>query len=572
MPIIENTIKIAYFSLEIGFSANVPSYSGGLGILAGDHIKSSADLGIPLCGVTLLYREGYMKQRLDVEGNQTAEYPRFNPGSLLEKLPINMNIKLMGKTIEIAVWRYIYVGLTGRKVPIYFLDTDIEGNSEQCRKITRRLYHGDQRQRIAQEAILGFGGYDLIQILEKEGMHDIETFHMNEGHAAFLTLAMKKHTGLSNDQIKKHFVFTIHTPVPAGHDVFHSALVKEILGDLIPEDLGHEVMNDSLNMTKLALYFCKKANGVSKLNGEVVRKMFPAEASKITHVTNGVHHLTWSMPPTMDLFDKYLPGWREDPETMLKEAGGIPDFAIWNTHQENKRRLLEYANSHKQVGYDPEVLTIVFARRAASYKRASLIFHDMDRLLKIAPGKIQIIFAGKAHPNDVKGQDIIRTIVERSEMLEDKVLITYLANYNMWLARHLCSGADVWLNTPLRPNEASGTSGMKAAINGILNLSIMDGWWAEGCRDRKNGWAIGGSEESNDDRDAGLLYDILEKEVIPTYYNKKKKWIGMMKQSIVTAASFVSQRMVIDYHDAYYHTSKSIHQKREKSQKIYTMP
>ncbi len=571
MATLENKVKIAYFSLEIGISANIPSYSGGLGILAGDHIKSSADLGIPLAGFTLLYREGYMKQRLDDQGNQTAEYPRFNPSSLLEKLPLLLNVELLSETIRIAVWRYIHVGHTGHKVPVYFLDTDIPENSEMAQGITRRLYHGDRKHRILQEAVLGFGGYELLKALEDIGQLEIESYHMNEGHAAFLPLALKAKTGLSTERIRKHTFFTIHTPVPAGHDVFEAEQVKEVLGDLLPSDLGKTILNSKLNMTKLALHFSGEANGVSKLNGEVIRKMFPRSAKKITHVTNGVHHLTWTAPPTIDLFDKYLPGWREDPVRMLKEATGIPSFAIWRTHLENKRRLLEYANAHKQVGFDPDVLTIVFARRAAAYKRASLIFHDLDRLTEIARGKIQIIFAGKAHPNDDMGQAVIKSIVEKSLKLTDKVLISYLSNYNMWLGKLLCGGADIWLNTPIRPKEASGTSGMKAAINGVLNVSILDGWWAEGCRDGINGWAIGDNSNSSDKKDAALLYDLLETKVIPQFYENRERWIKMMKEAIVTSANFTSQRMVKDYHDLYYHTSKFSKIKYDESSP-YTLP
>ncbi len=571
MATLEKKVKIAYFSLEIGFSANIPSYSGGLGILAGDHIKSSADLGIPLAGFTLLYREGYMKQRLDDRGNQTAEYPRFNPASLLEKLPLLLEIELLGELIRVAVWRYIHVGNSGHKVPIYFLDTDIPENSTMAQEITRRLYHGDNKHRILQEAVLGFGGYELLRSLEDIGQLEIETYHMNEGHAAFLPLALKAKTGLSVERIRKHFVFTIHTPVPAGHDVFDAQQVREVLGDLLPSDLANTVLNAKLNMTKLALYFSGKANGVSKLNGEVVRKMFPRSAKKITHITNGVHHLTWVMPPTVDLFEKYLPGWREDPVRMLKEASGIPSFAVWRAHLENKRRLLEYANAHKQVGYDPDMLTIVFARRAAAYKRANLIFHDLERLTELAKGKLQIIFAGKAHPNDERGQAVIKSIVEKSRELTDKVLISYLSNYNMWLGKLLCGGADIWLNTPLRPNEASGTSGMKAALNGVVNLSILDGWWAEGCHDGVNGWAIGDATDSTDEKDAALLYDLLETKVIPLFYGDREAWIKMMKASIVTAADFTSQRMVKDYHDNYYHTSKFAKIKYNESS-LYTLP
>ena len=539
---INDNTKIAYFSAEIGFSPNVPTYSGGLGILAGDHIKSAADLGLPLCGITLLYKEGYMKQKLDPDGKQTEDYPRFHPRPILKPVEVDISIKLQNRQVKIYVWRYIIEGINGHKIPIYFLDTDHEDNTEADRSITSRLYSGGTKRRILQEAILGFGG---CLVLDKLGYAKIETYHLNEGHAAFLTLALREKFDHDLDKVKSHCVFTTHTPVPAGHDVFPTEILKDILGDLLPDDLDQSIVNGKLNMTRLALNHSRFVNGVSKLHGEVSRQMFPG--FKIKSITNGVHHTTWTALETREIFDKYIPGWRKNP-LLLRDAADIPDDVLWQMHSENKRRLLDYANAHIHVGFEGSRLMLGFARRAAGYKRAMLLFKNPERLAKISEGRLEIVFAGKAHPKDEQGKEIIHKVVQAANKLFGHVLITYLENYNMWLGRLITSGVDVWLNTPLRPNEASGTSGMKAAMNGVPNFSILDGWWAEGCRDGINGWAIGGNENTgDDDHDAELLYKLLEEKIIPTYYDDRDKWISVMRESIITSADFTAQRMVNDY-------------------------
>lgn len=532
-------VSIAYFSAEIGFSPNVPTYSGGLGVLAGDYLKASADLGLPIMGITLLYREGYVKQKLDNEGKQTEFYPIFYPQNLLKKLPIELSIKLRGNDVKIAVWKYKLRGVGFKTVPIYFLDTDVEGNNKKDRKITHRLYSGGPTMRCLQEAVLGIGGVKLIEQLG----HKIETYHLNEGHSAFLTLALKEKFG-SDEEVKKHCVFTTHTPVPAGHDIFKTKLVKNILGDYFKKRVHKSFPKSKLNMTHLALYFCRYANGVSELHGEVSRKMFPK--NEIDSITNGIHHLTWLGDETERLFDKYLRGWKKNPEKLL-EVDAIPDKELWKAHQKNKADLLTYANSATQRGFSPDILTIGFGRRATGYKRAQLLFSDPKRLAKISGGKLQIIFSGKAHPKDSSGKEIIQGIFKTSEKLFESITIAYLENYNMHIGRLITSGVDVWLNTPQRPNEASGTSGMKAVLNGIPNLSILDGWWSEGCRDKENGWAIGDHKDSTDKADANFLYELLENEVIPTYYNDRAKWISLMKEAIKTAVDFTAQRMVQDY-------------------------
>lgn len=537
-------VKIAYFSAEIGTSHKIPSYSGGLGILAGDHLKAAADLSLPICGVTLLYKEGYLKQRIGDDGWQTEQYPKFHPEILLRKLPIQISLLLRGRDVKIAIWQDNLTGHTGHEVPIFYLDTDIPENHPDDRKITMRLYSGDETHRLLQESILGFGG---ILALDAMHFHDIETYHMNEGHCSFLTVALRDLLG-SWENVKNRCVFTTHTPVPAGHDDFSFSMAKEILGDLLRDDLAEKIQNSSLHMTKLGIEYSRAINGVSKLHGEVSQKMFPN--NKIGYITNGVHHLTWAAAETRKVFDMYLPGWRENPE-ILKNACEIPNRIIWRMHQQNKRRCLDYVNAQEQVGFAMERLTIGFARRAAGYKRALLLFRDAERLKKISQGRLQIVFAGKAHPKDEIGKKIIRDVVQAGRSLFPDVLVTFVENYNMWLGRLITSSVDVWLNTPIRPHEASGTSGMKAALNGIPNFSILDGWWAEGFREGKNGWAIGNPNEPNDEADVENLYQTLENEIIPDYYEKPNVWAKMMKESIVTAADFTAQRMVGEYETVY---------------------
>ena len=540
-------LKIAYFSAEIGFTPNVPTYSGGLGILAGDHIKAAADNGLSLCGISLLYKEGYLKQKLDAEGNQTEDYPRFHPQPILRPVNINIAIPLRNRAIKLKVWVFNHIGITNHTVPIYFLDSDHPENLEDDKNITFRLYGGGMEHRLLQEAVLGFGGCAALEAL---GYNDISTYHMNEGHAAFVTLALRKKFNNDVEKVRRHCVFTTHTPVSAGHDKFPTELARTTLGDLIPDDLDKSIINGELNMSLLALNYSRKANGVSKLHRVVSQKMFPA--FHIGSITNGVHHTTWAALATRETYDKFLPGWRENSD-LLRDVCNIPDDDLWQMHYDNKRRLIDYANAHMQVGYEQSRLMLGFARRAAGYKRAMLLFRDSDRLAKISQGRLEIVFAGKAHPRDHVGKAIIQNVIQEANKLFGSVLITYLENYNMWLGRLITSGVDVWLNTPLRFNEASGTSGMKSALNGVPNFSILDGWWAEGCCDEINGWAIGGSEDSpSDEEDAENLYSTLEHKIIPTYYDNRKKWISMMRESIITAADFTAQRMVKDYQENVY--------------------
>lgn len=544
----ESQIKIAYFSAEIGISSSLPTYSGGLGVLAGDHIKAAADEGLPLCAITLLYKEGYFKQRIDEDGNQTETYPKFDPEPLLTKLDFTFPLHLRGRNVQVEVYRLDYPGLNGHILPIYFMDTDLESNSEEDRIISLRLYSGNKDDRIIQEAILGFGGIQLLKHLSI--LENIETFHMNEGHCSFLTLELLEKYK-DEDSVRKKCHFTTHTPVPAGHDHFSVGRVKNLLHDLIPDNLNLPslVQNSRLHMTELGLHFSRSANGVSALHGKVAQEQFPQ--SQIGYITNGVYHPYWVCPQLREIFDDYLPGWRKEGKELLN-IDSIPDEKLLNAHALRKRSLLGYANAQVQKALSRNVLTIGFARRAATYKRAHLLFSDIDRLVDLSHGQVQFIFAGKAHPKDDRGKDIIREIVANANRLYGKVKVIFLENYNMWLGRLITSGVDIWLNTPLRPNEASGTSGMKAALNGVPNLSVLDGWWAEGCNHGINGWAIGNPDKPNDEADANHLYELLENEIIPLYYNHNSKWVSIMKSSIKTGVQFTAQRMIRDYQEKYY--------------------
>ena len=539
--------EIAYFSAEIGISSNLPTYSGGLGVLAGDHIKSAADLGINMVAISLLYKEGYFKQIIDQEGKQNEVYPKFIPEPLLNPMDNVFSIKLNGQKIYIKASVYNHRSINGNDIPIYFLDADIPENDDETRKITLRLYSGDDKHRILQEAVLGFGGMKLLDVL---GEHKISKYHMNEGHCSFLVLDLLKKFNGDVEKVRSKCHFTTHTPVAAGHDQFEFRLLKEILGDLVSSDLPLPSMqHNKFHMTELGLYFSKSANGVSKLHGDVAQKQFPWK--DIGYITNGVHHYTWVNNSFATLFDEFFPGWQTMPELLL-EIDKIDSKSLWDAHFNAKTDLLHYANSQLSKALDPSILTIGFARRAATYKRAQLIFKNTERLLELGSGKIQLIFSGKAHPNDKEGKELIYGIIKHARKFEGKIKIIYLENYNMWLGKLITTGVDVWLNTPLRPNEASGTSGMKSALNGIPNLSILDGWWEEGCNDKVNGWSIGALINADDERDANSLYDVLEKEVIPTFYNDKKRWTSIMRNSIKTGVDFTSQRMLRDYQEKYY--------------------
>lgn len=506
-----------------------------------------------------MYKKGYFEQKI-VDGWQHEEAVKWNVKDYLKPLRQKIKIRLEDRDVYVKAWQYDVAGIRGT-VPAIFLDTDLKENSEWDRNITQQLYQGDQWMRICQELVLGVGG---VKMLRKLGYNDggtpIEKFHMNEGHAAFLTLELHKemqsqfpHDTLDDrkKRVKELCVFTTHTPVPAGHDSFPLELVQNAVKEYFPIETMY-LHQGNVNMTYLALDNSDHINGVAKKHRDVSQKMFPGY--QIHAITNGVHSVTWTNPQIQELFDKHIPGWRRD-NTMLRYSLNIAHDDLWNAHQARKRELLGYVMKHTGVEMNDEVLTIGFARRAATYKRADLIFRDIERLKHIAGNKpVQIIMAGKAHPNDTAGKEKIKHIHDTIAYLtEHNIPAVYLENYDMALGRLLTSGVDVWLNTPQRPLEASGTSGMKAAHNGVLNFSVLDGWWIEGHVEGVTGWSIGprpdGPEEHcNDNDDANDLYYKLEQKILPLYYDNKEEWKEMMSHSISHNASFFNtQRMVSQY-------------------------
>jgi starch phosphorylase len=553
---------IAYFSMEIGVKNDIPTYSGGLGILAGDTIKSAADLKLPLVAVTLISRKGYFSQEIDWNGWQKEKPTAWDPAKHMKLMSAKATVQIEGREVYVQAWLYPVVSPTGGKVPILFLDTDVAENAPQDRGITDQLYGGDITYRIKQEVVLGMGGVRILQALD----FHIKKFHMNEGHASFLALELlhkfkrdiesvwDERSVWDVSRVRDLCVFTTHTPVEAGHDKFPYPLVKQVLGELIPFDVLKDIAGkDSLNMTLLALSLSKYVNGVAKKHGEVSQHMFPGY--HIHAITNGVHTFTWTCDEMAKLFDKYIPGWANEPELFVR-SGSIPELELWEAHREAKRKLLTYVGHSTGVVMDPNVLTFGFARRATAYKRPHLLFHDLDRLLDInEKGRLQIIYAGKAHPNDDNGKRLIQGIYGYRDKLKGKLAIAFLPGYDMDIALNLVSGVDVWLNTPLRPLEASGTSGMKAAHNGVMNFSVLDGWWIEGHIEGFTGWSIGGPPTetelpgSSDAADAADLYDKLERLIIPKYYDSNKSgWSRMMRNAISkNAYYFNSHRMMRRY-------------------------
>ena len=543
--------KIAYFSMEIALLNDVHTYSGGLGVLAGDVIRSSADLNIPLVAITLISRKGYFRQELTSEGRQIEHSDPWNPLDFLKPLPEEVRVQIEDRSVCIRAWLYVLRGATGGEVPVYFLDTDVEGNSPEDREITYYLYGGDERYRLKQEIVLGIGG---VRMMERLGI-DVRKYHMNEGHSSLLAIELLRRYNMDISRVRDMCIFTTHTPVEAAHDKFPYHLVQEVLGEIIPFNILKELGGwDRLNMTLLALNLSNYINGVTKRHRLTSKELFPSY--EIHAITNGVHSYTWTCESFRRLYDKYLPGWAHEPELLVR-VDIIPDDEIWQTHLEAKRKLIDYVNAMTNAGMDYETLTIGFARRATAYKRHTLIFSDIERLRSANKrGRIQIIFAGKAHPRDEPGKRMIEEIFRFKNMLRNEIKIAYLKNYDMDVAVKLISGVDIWLNTPLPPLEASGTSGMKAAHNGVINFSVLDGWWIEGWIEGVTGWAIGPLPEeqkhmSIEDRLAREIEDLygkLEYVIIPTYYRRRDEWIKMMENSIGKLAShFNSHRMMHRY-------------------------
>ena len=601
---------IAYFSAEYGLDETIATYSGGLGILSGDHLKSASDLGVPLIAVGLLYKDGYFTQKINAQGVQETEYKEIDIHNLpilpvcdVDGKELIISIDMPKKKIYLKIWK-INVG----RVSLYLMDSDIDANIPEYREITKTLYGGNQEMRISQEKVLGMAGVELFRRL---GMNPT-IYHMNEGHSSFLILKLIENTikdkkvsfEIAKDIVSSRTVFTTHTPVPAGNDIFPVELVEKYFKDYW-EKLGiskldffkmgmkpNSKLDSGFDMGILALKIAGKKNGVSKLHGAVSRELFAdawpniaTNESPITYVTNGIHTCTWLATNIKKLYNKYLmPYWQDNIQNnqVWERVNNIPNDKLWNAHMERKIKLIDLVKKSTterlhRCGYsyeeinkitsmlDPNALTIGFARRFATYKRATLIFKDLERITEIFSNvnrPIQIIFAGKAHPADKEGQSLIKYIHEISMKPQFKGKIFLLENYNIAMSRYLVSGVDVWLNTPRRPMEASGTSGQKASVNGVINFSVLDGWWAEGYNS-KNGWSIGTNAEyinyeEQDKADSESIYDTLENKIIPMYYDKDKngisqKWVEVMKNSIIsTGGRFSTSRMVIDYVDKLY--------------------
>jgi glycogen phosphorylase len=557
--------RIAYFSMEIALRKDLPTYSGGLGVLAGDTLRSAADTGVSLVAVSLVHRRGYFQQHLDSAGQQTETDMIWSPETTLPAAPETITIPLQGREITIRAWRFDVVGCTGHVIPVFLLDTDVDGNNPYDRTLTDHLYGGDTYYRLCQESVLGLGGIHLLHALGCQP----EVCHMNEGHASLLTIGLLEErlhgVPLSNateadaEAVRKICVFTTHTPVPAGHDQFGLDQMTSILGherSACIERFG-ALHNGLLNMTYLALRFSRYVNGVSMQHGKVSQGMFPEY--RIHSITNGVHAATWLSQPFQKLFDKETPEWRHD-NNYFRSVYGIEPETIEATHALGKQRLFATVKARTGVELNPNILTLGFARRVATYKRATLLFHNGQRLHDIAEriGGLQILFAGKAHPADNGGKALIREVFADAAKLESsKLHILYLENYDWDLGEQLTNGVDVWLNTPRRPYEASGTSGMKAALNGVPSLSVLDGWWIEGCAENTTGWSI--DDFDDEGQEAEQLYTKLENVIAPLYANKdafarlRQHCIGM------NGTFFNTHRMLGQYvSNAYYPQASSI--------------
>jgi starch phosphorylase len=607
---VEERCRIGYFSAEFGIHESIPVYSGGLGLLAGDHLKAASDLGIPLVGVGLMYREGYFRQYLNVDGWQQERYPEndfFNlpliPETTKDGTPVLVSVPFPNRDVWARIWR-IQVG----RVPLYLLDTNIPQNNAEDRTITSRLYGGDVDMRVRQEMILGIGGIRALRALGKPPV----VCHMNEGHSAFcglerIRIMMEEHKldfTTAREAVTAGTCFTTHTPVPAGNDMFAPQLIEHYFGGFWPQlrisrddflGLGRispRDPNEPFCMTVLAIRLSNTSNGVSKLHGAVSRRMWkgiwpqlPDAEIPIMSITNGIHTRTWLAPEMAQLYERYLGvQWEEKPtdHSVWKRVENIPNAELWRTHERRRERLVAFARGRLKAQLtrrgappseiaraeevlDPEALTLGFARRFATYKRGTLLFRNLERLAAILNNKdrpVQIVFAGKAHPRDHGGKELIAEIVHVSRRPEFRRRIVFIEDYDINVARYLVQGVDVWVNNPRRPLEASGTSGMKVCVNGGVNMSVLDGWWVEGYAG-DNGWAIGAGEEYTDltyqdDIESRAIYDLLEQEIVPLYYNRSgdglpRGWLKVMKRAMMTVNPvFNTSRMVQEYMEKSY--------------------
>ncbi len=548
--------RIAYFSMEIALRNDIPTYSGGLGVLAGDTMRSAADLDLPMVAVSLVSRAGYFRQVIGKEGRQEEQPDFWNPADHATPLGAKIAVTIEGRTVWVGAWLYVLEGHMGGRQPVLLLDTDLNENGGGDREITHALYGGDLAYRLKQEIVLGIGGMRMLQALGFE----IRRHHLNEGHSALLGLELLRRFAYPAagrrageppydiPMVREQCCFTTHTPVEAGHDRFSYELVQRMLGNFVDlPTLKHLAGEGELNMTRLALNLSEYVNGVAKRHAEVSRKMFPGY--RVKAVTNGVHPHTWTHPAFFELYDRYLPGWCHEPELLVRVDCCVPGEEIMAAHRVAKEQLVDRVNLMTGVVLDPDLPILGFARRMTAYKRPDLLFSDLERLKAIArQWPFQIVLAGKAHPRDEGGKRLIEQLYRHMDELRGHIDMVFLPGYDMDIALNMVSGVDIWLNTPLRPLEASGTSGMKASFNGVPNLSVLDGWWIEGCIEGMTGWAIGDSAEADDGEDARSLYQKLEQVVLPLYHTDQEGWVTVMKGAICKNASFFnSHRMMRRY-------------------------
>lgn len=550
--------RVAYFSMEIALANAIHTYSGGLGVLAGDTMRSAADLKVPMVAVSLVSRAGYFKQEIDADGRQVELPDPWEPADWASPLKAKVVVNIEGRTVWVGGWLYVLKGQMDGRQPVILLDTDQPENSEEDRKITDCLYGDGEPYRLKQEIVLGVGGVLMLQALGFK----VRQYHLNEGHSALLILELLRRYAYPEEdvrpgdlpydipQVRELCSFTTHTPVEAGHDRFSYDLVQRTLGDMIdPATLKHLGGEDSLNMTRLALNMSEYVNGVAKRHAEVSRRLYPGY--RVHAITNGVHPFMWTAPSFIKLYDEHLPGWCHEPSLLVRSQHFMSDDAIWSAHAEAKTALIERVLERTGVQLDPELPTLGFARRMTAYKRPDLLFTDLDRLKAIAAQQpFQVVLAGKAHPHDAEGKRLLEQLQRHIRDLAGTITMAYLPNYDLELALKMVSGVDVWLNTPLPPLEASGTSGMKAAFNGVPSLSVMDGWWLEGCIEGVTGWAVGDDSDvsSSSSAAAEALYTKLEQVVLPLYRNDRAGWLAVMKGAIsINAAFFNSHRMMRRY-------------------------
>jgi starch phosphorylase len=549
--------RIAYFSMEIAVDPRFPTYAGGLGVLAGDMLRSAADFGLPIVGVTLLFRRGYFRQVLDEQGRQSEVPEEWRPETVLELAGSTVSVTLEERRVNLRAWRYWIQGNAGRPIPVFFLDSNLPENDPRDRTLTDVLYGGDQYHRLCQEIVLGVGGVRLLRAL---GYEKIDRFHMNEGHSALLGLALLEEringsaarTASEEDieAVRHQCIFTTHTPVPAGQDQFPADLVRRILGADWLAALASTgcCLDGTLNMTYLGLRLSRYINGVAMHHGELSHGMFPNYP--IHAITNGVHAVTWTSKPFQELYDLHIPEWRRD-NLYLRYAVGIATEEFRRAHARAKRDLLNRVGAMTGARLDETVFTIGFGRRAAAYKRADFLFSDLSTLRRIREhaGPFQVIYGGKAHPTDEEGKAVIQRVFQAARALRGDIPVLYVENYDMEWARFLTSGVDLWLNTPHRPFEASGTSGMKAALNGVPSLSVRDGWWIEGHFEGTTGWSIGFDEDPEQHEvEIASLYEKLEHVILPMFYQRPQAYGEMMRSVIALNSSFFNtQRMVSQY-------------------------